>query len=455
MPAEALEAFWRAKGRLEEPVQRFLRLEAAAGIVLLVMTAVAMLWANLEPDGYRRFVHLPLQVGIGTWRLEGDLHFFVNEVLMSVFFLLVGLEIKREMVFGELSNVRRASLPVIAAMGGMVGPALLFRAINASPPQSSGVAIPTATDIAFAVGVLLLLGKRIPGSAQVFLLALAVADDLGAVAVINLFYSSDLRPRWLVLVAFALIALWTFRLFGVRSWYAYLLPGVAMWIGFHHAHLHPTLAGVFMGLLIPVQRSLEGSRFRQEVRSLLAAGSDGGHDGQKKLAAEVVELAEEGALSPLERMEMYVQPRVNFLILPLFALVNGGVAVSFASLASEGATRVALGVAFGLFVGKLVGIFGATMLAVRLNFVSWPDRMGPKQLLLVALLGGIGFTMANFTAELAFLGDANIPLRDAAKLGILAGSFASGLCGYAYGKVFLREEEGAAPPEIAEASDVL
>lgn len=368
-------------------MRRFLDAQASSGIVLVVAALIALLIAN-SPIGEDFDVLLHAYVGplsLGHW---------INDGLMSVFFLLVGLEIKREMLDGQLSTWPRRILPGVAAAGGMVVPALIFLVFNTGP-TAAGWAIPAATDIAFALGVMALLGKRVPASLRIFLAALAIIDDLGAVAIIALFYTSGISFPDLAGAGVAVAVLVTLNRSGVRRLSPFLLVGLVLWVLVLRSGVHATLAGVVLALTIPMDRT------------------PGTSDAD--------------CASPLHRLEQALHLPVGFVILPIFALANAAVPVL--GLPPGALTApVTLGVALGLLTGKVVGVFGLSMLAIRLKLSDMPAHAGWPHMLGVALLCGIGFTMSIFIALLAFPGDAL--LQAEAKIGVLAGSLLAGLSGY-------------------------
>ncbi|MCP8890757.1 Na+/H+ antiporter NhaA [Sphingomonas faeni] len=375
--------------RLERPsaIRRFLESQSSAGIVLMGAAALALVLAN-SPLGPRYETILHAYVGplsVGHW---------INDALMAVFFLLVGLEIKREMLDGQLSTWPRRVLPGIAAAGGMLVPALVYLALNQGP-TAAGWAIPAATDIAFALGVIALLGNRVPASLRVFLAALAILDDLGAVLIIAVFYTAKLSIPDLAGAAVAIMVLVSFNRLGVRRLTPYLLVGAILWVLVFRSGIHATLAGVVLAFTIPMQCT------------------PGRPDGDSD--------------SPLHRLEHALHLPVGFIVVPIFGLANAGVAV-LALPAEALVAPVTLGVALGLLIGKVTGVFGFSMLAVRLGLADMPAHAGKRQLLGLALLCGIGFTMSIFITLLAFPGSQI--LQAEAKLGVLAGSFVSGLLGY-------------------------
>ena len=364
--------------------------------MLVAMAAIALIWANSGArESYETLWSKHLSVGFASYRIDETLHAWVNDAFMAVFFFVVGVEIKRELAVGELRDRRAARLPAIAALGGMIVPALMFVAFNAGEPGSHGWGIPMATDIAFALGILELLGPRIPTGLKVFLLALAIVDDLGAIVVIAIFYSKGIVGGWLLTGA-AVIALvcglWTL---GVRSRAVFITFAVLLWIAVFKSGVHATIAGVILGLLLPTHP----------------------HPNRKGRA-----------FPSAETVERFLHPWSSFLVIPLFALANSGVEVSRDALAGEGASRLALGVFAGLVAGKVVGITLAAFVAIRLGWASLPDGVNRRQLVGAAALAGIGFTVSLFVSDLAF----NDPsLRSAAKVGVLAASVIAGIVGSA------------------------
>jgi NhaA family Na+:H+ antiporter len=379
--------------RILAPVERFLQIQAASGIVLMTAAAAAMIWANSPwRSVYEALWHVPLGIQIGTFSFERDFHFWINDGLMTIFFFVVGLEIRREIYAGELSEVRRAALPVAAAFGGMLAPAVIFLALNAGRESVSGWAIPMATDIAFAVGALALLGKRVTPAVRILLLALAVIDDVGAIVVIAFFYSSEIAVSGFVILALGIFAIFGLKIVGVRSPLAYVFPGVIVWLGAYLGGIHPTLAGVIVGLLTPARTGHGSSR------------------------------------SPAETLQHQLHGWVAFGIMPLFAFANAGVSVGKVSFDGD-ALWVFLGVTIGLAVGKPLGILAVSRLAVRAGAAALPRGVQWSHVSVVGIAGGIGFTMALFIAQLAFPAG---PLLETAKLAVLCGSGLAGvLCVFA------------------------
>lgn len=385
-PRQAPPGTWlparRAARRVMAPIERFLAIEAASGILLLLVSLVALVWANSPlRESYAALWHTPFAMELGTLRFERDLHFWINDGLMTLFFFVVGLEIRREMHGGELSSLRRAALPLLAALGGMLVPAAIYALQNLGRSSMSGWGVPMATDIAFAVGVLGLLGKRVPPALRVLLLALAVIDDIGAIIVIAVFYSSGLVVAGFAVFAGAVVVIFLMQKFGVSSPLAYVLPSVVAWAGMYAGGIHPTLAGVVVGLLTPVT-------------------------------------AWYGDQSPVDRLLHALHGSVAFLIMPVFALANAGVGLGSATFEGDGAWTF-VGIAAGLVIGKPLGIVGFSWLAQRVGLVTFPRGITLVHMTVVGIVAGIGFTMAIFIAQLAFVPG---PLLETAKLAVLCAS---------------------------------
>jgi NhaA family Na+:H+ antiporter len=388
-------------------LQEFLRLEAAGGLTLMATAVLAMVVANSPAEGvYSRVLALTLEVRLGTFGIEKPLLLWVNDGLMAVFFLLVGLELKREVLEGHLSDVRQASLPAFAAVGGMLVPAAVYALLNWGDPVAlKGWAIPSATDIAFALGILSLLGDRVPPALKAFLLSVAVFDDLGAIVIIALFYTSELSVAALATAAGALLALFVLNRMGVRRLTAYALLGLILWVAVLKSGVHATLAGVAFAMFIPLR----------------------------------AEPTAAGERPPLKRLEHALHPWVAFGILPVFAFVNAGVPVLALSL-SDVLQPVPLGIAAGLVAGKLLGVTAASFLGVVTGLASLPAGVRWPHVVGVALLCGVGFTMSLFIASLAFeQGGTEYPGVE--RLGILLGSAVAGAAGYAVLRAVLPPRE--------------
>ena len=404
-----------------QPINRFLQVEAAGGVLLLVGTAVALIWANSPwSAGYDQLWHTAVSIEAGPLHISEDLAHWVNDGLMALFFFVVGLEIKRELVTGQLADIRDAALPVLAALGGMVVPALIYFAINAGGPGSHGWGVPMATDIAFAVGILTLLGDRVPASLKVLLLGLAIADDLGAIVVIAVFYTEELSFRWLLgaAVALGLVALMR----RVRVWYlpVYVLAGAVVWVCMLESGIHATIAGVAMGFLTPVRPLLQRPQ-ADEIAGRLSADTDVTVDEVQEISFRLRESVSVG-----ERLEAALHPWTSYVIIPIFALANAGIPVSVDSLGDAATSAVTMGVVMGLVVGKLVGISAFSWLAVRLGWARLPDDLAWRHIVGMSGIAGIGFTVAIFVSGLAFTDAAQ---QDEAKIGVLVASLLATIVG--------------------------
>ncbi|MDX1420166.1 MAG: Na+/H+ antiporter NhaA [Rubricoccaceae bacterium] len=410
----------------------FFQTSAAGGIVLLACAAVALVWANSPlADAYFALWETYLTVGGGPLVIEKPLLLWINDGLMALFFFVVGLEIKREVLVGELSNPRQAALALAGAVGGMVVPAGLYLAVNIDDPlRVAGWGVPMATDIAFALGVLALLGSRVPLALKVFLTALAIVDDLGAVLVIALFYTDAIALGALGAAAGFFVVLVVLNRMGVQWTPIYALLGIALWVAMLKSGVHATVAGVLVALTIPASRRIDAPGFLEEARALLAQFSEGLKPGrvaptnEQREAVHALEQACEKVETPLQRLEHDLHGVVAFFVMPVFALANAGVALGGGGLVSDPA---ALGIILGLVVGKPLGVFGLAWLSVRLGLAQQPSDVTWSQLFGVSLLTGIGFTMSIFIANLAYDSAA---LLDSAKLGILLASFVAGVVGY-------------------------
>ncbi len=422
----------RSTRRLLQPLVEFMQLEASSGVLLMLAAVTAIVWANSPwAPSYFALWETPVSVHIGSFDLTKSALHWINDGLMAVFFFLVGMEIKRELLVGELSTRVKATLPVAAALGGMVVPALIFAAFNAGGPSARGWGIPMATDIAFALGILTLLGPRVPLSLKVFLAALAIVDDLGAVLVIALFYTTSLS--WIHLLGGLAIVgvLFLFNRLGVRRPTPYLVLGIVLWVLFLQSGIHATIAGVLLAMTIPTRVHLNTQEFVDRCHSVLEEFSVAGESGERVLISEArqtaireVEKAAEEVQMPLERIEDALHPWVTYLIMPLFALANAGVVLSGTGLSSS---SLAKGVVVGLVVGKPLGIVLFAWLAVRMRLAVLPRGVRWRHLWGVGLMGGIGFTMSLFIAELGLSGVDSIRM---AKTSILVASLVAGAVGY-------------------------
>ncbi|MGY8632513.1 Na+/H+ antiporter NhaA [Bradyrhizobium sp. 14AA] len=421
-------------------LQRFLHVEAVSGGVLLLAAAAALIWANSPfAHNYHSFWNLPLTIGLGEFVLSRSLHFWVNDALMTVFFLVVGMEIRRDIHEGALGKLDQALLPLIAAGGGVIVPGLIYLGFNGDPVRSHGWAVPTATDIAFAVGILALLGRSIPVNVRVFLLTLAIIDDIIAVLIIALFYTGGLQFSGFAIASIGILAALAFQRIGIGAAPAYVLPGSLVWIGFLMAGIHPTLAGVVLGLMTPVrplpmrEPPLEAvSRVLKQLRSDDAVDMKDSRRLQRPLRD--LRVAHREILPPVSRVQMAMHPWVAYGIMPIFALANAGVSLTGADL-SASAHVVMLGTAVALVAGKPLGIIGATWIAVRLGCCRLAPDVSWGGVCLVGLLAGIGFTMSIFIAMLAFSDE---ELLTAAKLGVLSGSIGAAILGLGWGAIYVR-----------------
>jgi Na+:H+ antiporter, NhaA family len=403
-------------------VRRFLDLEAAGGIALVSAAIVAMAWANSPwRDSYDTLWHTAVTLKVGAIGVEDDLRHLVNDGLMALFFASVALEIKRELVTGELRDPRVAALPAIAAAGGMILPAALFIAVNPSGDGFDGWGIPMATDIAFAVGVLTLLGSRVPGSLKLFLLSLAIVDDIGAIGVIAVFYTDDIDLGALGLAVGVLVVAGLLR--WQRVWWPPLFVALAMacWLAAYNSGVHATMAGVAFGLLAPARPLAPTEVARRWAADLSDEPSAGELREMTTIARETVSVA--------ERVQHVLHPIVSFFVVPVFALANAGVRMSADALSAPGAGSVAAGIVVGLVVGKAVGVTGASALAVRLGLARLPRGVAWSQLAGVAVVAGIGFTVSLFITDLAF---DRTDLQNAARLAVLAASVVAAVLGGAW-----------------------
>jgi Na+:H+ antiporter, NhaA family len=450
LPPDAWPRLARLAKSARRPLRRFFEIEASSGILLLAAAAFALACANSRWGGeYLAFWQAKAGISLGAFHFERSLEWVVNDGLMVIFFFVVGLEIRREIYAGELSEWRRAALPAAAAAGGMIAPALLYLGFASAGEARSGWGVPMATDIAFAVGVLALLGKRVPPALRVLLLALAVIDDLGAILVIALFYSGGVAYEGLIVAAAGLASVFVLRGLGVRRKFAYVPSGLVVWGGIYASGVHPTISGVVLGLVTPVRAWLGASGFAQGVREEIErlqehpAHALSGHE----LAESREHMAHVGreAVSPAERLIELLHPWVAYLIMPLFALANAGVALQGVEW-EPSASSVALGVAVGLVVGKPIGVLAACALTLRTGVATLPTGITFRHLLVLGVVAGIGFTMALFVAQLAF---SSPKLLAAAKLGVLTGSGVAACAALLLGRLLLHAKtaEGAAQTE--------
>jgi Na+/H+ antiporter NhaA len=416
----------------------FLRTEAGSSVLLLAATVIALVWANSPLSGvYEDLWSTELRIGLGGAEITEDLRHWVNDGLMVFFFYVVGLEIRREIAMGELQNRRQAAIPAIAALAGMAVPALLYLALNVGGEGARGWGIVMATDIAFVLGLLALLGPACPPQLRIFLLTLAIVDDIGAITVIAIFYSASIDLAALAVAAALLAAILALR--GVRGWRgpAYFLAGLLLWIATYESGVHPTIAGVLLGLLTAVypRESSDvhhAARLTQRFRQ-----------APTPQRARSAVLGVSSAVSPNERLQAALHPWTSYAIVPLFALANAGVALDADALSAAATSPITLGVVLGLVVGKLAGITVCSLAAVRLGVGPLPRGVGPGQLAGGAAIAGIGFTVSLFVAELAFTDEA---LREEAKVGVLVASLIAAVLGATLLRLARRRPRTDPPP---------
>jgi NhaA family Na+:H+ antiporter len=409
--------------RLQRPLTAFMHIESASGVVLLICTAIALVAANSPyAEAYEAFWHHDLRIAVGRFELAYSLAHWINDGLMVVFFFVIGLEIKRELIIGELSDPKKVALPIAAALGGVIAPVAIYLSLQYGEAGERGWAVPMATDIAFVVGCMSLLGKRIPSGLGILMLSLAIVDDLMAVLVIAIFYTSSISMAWLVAGFVGLVVIVAMARLGIRSVGIYFIVGVWVWLCTLKSGVHPTIAGVLVGLLTPVHPWLGGPKFLGFLRHTddMLRKEETSIERARQLVADL-SFASREAVSPLFRVEMALHPWVAFGIMPLFALANAGVPIELAGIGEP----VAVAVAAGLFLGKPIGIFGASWLTVKLGWAACPEGVTWPILAGAAFLGGIGFTMALFIASLGLSGG----LLLSAKIGIILGSFLSAVVG--------------------------
>jgi Na+:H+ antiporter, NhaA family len=416
--------------RVFQTAQNFMRVEAASGVVMLIAAIAALIWANAPGwESYFDFWHKEASIEAELFTIHLDLREWVNDALMTLFFFVVGLEIKRELVHGELSNFRSALLPAAGALGGMAAPALIYTFLNAGDIGARGWGVPVATDIAFAVGVLSLLSRRVPFSLKIFLLALAIADDIGGIIVIAIFYATDLNFLALGLAGLTLVAIAVMNRSGVRTINIYVVAGAILWLTMFESGVHAALSGVILGLMAPASYFYNPETFVAAAQDLVdrfkLAREAKSEEVQANILAQMEDLTQ-GTEAPLDRLERALQTWVGFGVVPIFALANAGVHVSGDTADAAISSTISQGVFFGLLLGKPLGIFFVTWLAVRLRICEMPRGATWPQVLGIGMLGGIGFTVALLITDLAFEREL---LIDEAKLGVLVASVAAAIVG--------------------------
>ena len=423
--------------RVATPFEHFLHAQTTTGFVLMFMTILALILANTPmTEAYAHFFHTKVDLHVGSWQLSHTIHHWINDGLMAIFFFIVGLEIKREILVGELSNIKVAILPILAAIGGMVIPALIYSAVNYGGEGAGGWGIPMATDIAFAISALVLLGNRVSPALVTFLVALAIVDDLGAVLVIAIFYTDQIQFLPLGLAGLSFVIMVIFNRIGIHMILPYFIVGLFMWFFMLESGVHATIAGVIAALTIPSKPKYRPIDFTNSTRNLLdeydnypVATDHVMHENQKALLLNIKDKIDSVG-SPAARLEHDLHLPVALIVIPLFALANAGISIDFSSIGETIVTPVSLGIIAGLILGKVLGIFGVAWVAVKMGLAKLPEGSTMNQIFGVAFLGGIGFTMSIFVADLAFLGSPELIFQ--AKVGILAASLFAGLFGYGW-----------------------
>ncbi|WP_455474407.1 Na+/H+ antiporter NhaA [Bartonella sp. B30(2025)] len=423
-------------------IERFLHIEALSGIVLLLAAAAALIFANSRYSHlYETFWHTPLGFNFGHFTFSWDLHFWVNDVLMTVFFLVAGMEIRREIHEGALANFKQAILPIVAAAGGVCLPAIIYLCFNLNGGHTYGWAVPTATDIAFALGILALLGKKVPSNLHIILLSLAIIDDIIAVLIIAFFYSTNLDPSGLTIAAVGIALVLFFQWIGLVSAWLYVLPGAIIWWGLMVTGVHPSLAGVILGMMTPVFPT------RTMVAPLIVLSNAMQILQEKNIKTDLhhistalkkIRKGQRDIIAPVIRVQKILHPWVAYGIMPIFAFANAGVSFANFDLSVDKSYLIVLGIIIGLFVGKPLGIITASYLAVKSGLCRLPPNTTWSGVLLIGSLAGIGFTMSIFVSMLAFK---NIVLLDSAKIGVLCGSGLSALIGLGYGLIYIKRNQ--------------
>ncbi len=421
--------------KVSTPFEHFLHAQTTTGIILMCMTVFALILANTPfSEAYAHFFHTKVDLSVGSWALSHTIHHWINDGLMAIFFFIIGLEIKREIMVGELSNIKVAILPILAAVGGMILPALIYFGFNFGGEGAGGWGIPMATDIAFAISALVLLGKRVSAALVTFLVALAIVDDLGAVLVIAIFYTEQINLLPLGLAGLSFLIMIALNRVGIRMVLPYFVVGLFMWFFMLESGVHATIAGVIAALAIPSKPKYPPKDFTSHTKKLLdnydaypVCEDNHLHEKQKAILINIKDSID-AIDSPAARLEHDLHLPVSLVIIPLFALANAGIAIDFSSIGETIVTPVSMGIIVGLILGKVLGIFGVSWIAIKMGIAKLPEGSTMNQLFGVAFLGGIGFTMSIFVADLAFVG--NDALIFQAKVGILAASLFAGLFGF-------------------------
>jgi NhaA family Na+:H+ antiporter len=434
----------KAYQAIATPFEEFIHRQTTTGILLITCAIIALVIANTplyEP--YNKLLHMQLGLFAGSWRIEHDLHHWINDGLMAIFFFVVGLEIKREVLTGDLSKPKNAILPVAAAIGGMVIPALVYLMVNGYGEGygARGWGIPMATDIAFAVGVMALLGSRVPKSLLTFLVALAIVDDLGAVTVIALFYTAELNMQYLGAAVLITAMMYMLNLMGIRKPLPYFLMAVVLWIAMEGSGVHATIAGIFAAWTIPAYSRFTPRDFSKEIRGILDQFDQHDEDGRPLInnpkqagLAWKMQHAYDIGISPLQRLESGLHIPSTYLVIPLFALANAAIPLDMESISSAMTDPIAIGIILGLTVGKLAGIAGAVLLLQKMGIGTLPPDLNFRHIIGAGMAAGIGFTMSIFISELAFKWDGEIVV--VAKMGILFASLIAGISAYVWLRFF-------------------
>ncbi len=431
-----LYAPWeKAFNRISTPFEHFLHAQTTTGIILMAMTILALILANTPlTEQYAHFFHTKVNLIVGTWEISHNIHHWINDGLMAIFFFIIGLEIKREILVGELSNLKVAILPILSAIGGMVLPALIFLGINYGGEGADGWGIPMATDIAFAISALVLLGNRVSAPLVTFLVALAIVDDLGAVIVIALFYTEQIFIYPLILAGLSFLIMVLFNRFGIHAILPYFIAGLFMWFFMLESGVHATIAGVIAAMAIPSRPKHTPIDFTLHTKNLLdeydnypVATDHMMHERQKAVLINIKDRID-AVSSPAARLERELHLPVSLVVIPLFALANAGISIDFSSIGDTIIEPVSLGIIFGLILGKVIGIAGVAWIAIKLKIAELPHESTINQIFGIAFLGGIGFTMSIFVADLAYLGDEILIFQ--AKIGILSASLFAGFFGF-------------------------
>ena len=425
----------KAFKKVYTPFEHFLHAQTTTGLILIGMTIIALIVANSPLyEAYQHLTHTKIELDIGSLQIKNSIHHWINDGLMAIFFFMIGLEIKREILVGELSNIKVAILPILAALGGMLVPALIFMSINAGDIGAKGWGIPMATDIAFAISALVLLGKRVSPALVTFLVALAIVDDLGAVVVIALFYTSQIHFDFLLLAGAMFLIMVVFNRFGIHAILPYFIVGIFMWFFMLESGIHATIAGVIAALAIPSKPKIPPTDFTQQTKNLLdeydnypVATDYTMHEQQKAILQNIKDRID-AVGSPATRLERDLHLPVSLIVIPLFALANAGIHINFSSIGDVIFEPISLGIILGLIVGKIIGIAGVAFVAIKAGIAKLPQDSSMSQIFGVAALGGIGFTMSIFVADLAFMGKPELIFQ--AKIGILTASLLAGALGF-------------------------